>query len=172
MYLPRSVHRSSIRLALATLCLFSSVSRADVIVGASVMQVGPEFSYAYSVENTGTASILGFFVTVDASVDQVSAPNGWEFGTLAIGPQTIVQWLSSDAQFDIPPGQTLPGFVIMSTAPPGSAQYSALDDSFNFFNGQTIGPQAPIPEPSGLTCVGSGLLLMVRVLNGKRSISK
>ena len=160
MYLLRYARGSSVWLILAALCLISSISRADVIVSATVTQIGSEFSYDYSVENTGTVSILGFFVTVDASVDQVLAPNGWDFGTLVIGPQTIVQWLSSDMQFDIGPGQTLPDFIIMSTAPPGIAEYSALDDDFNFFNGQTVGPQRSqvTPEPSSMLLFGTGAI--------------
>jgi hypothetical protein len=148
--------------------LFSSVARGDIIVDASVSGSSGALSYAYEVENQTAIGILGLSLDVTGDVGSLEAPGGWVAGTAVISPgATLINWVSTDVPFDVPPLGTLSGFAVASTDGPGTVAFSTLDEDFNFFDGETTGPVAsPIPEPASIIVLGFGLAVFAIIRLG------
>jgi len=139
------------------------VARAGVIVDTSVSGTMGAFSYAYDVEDQTALGVLAFSLTFAGDIANIQSPLGWVAGTGVPGPgETQVQWVSTDIQFDIPAFGTLSGFAITSDSGPGNASFSTLDETFNEFDGSTIGPVASnIPEPPCLFLIGTALIAIL-----------
>lgn len=71
--------------------------------------------------------------------------------------EILVQWISTDLQFDVPAFGALSGFSITSATGPNNVAFSLLDENFDELAGQTVGP-GPIlfsaAEPSTLLLFG------------------
>ena len=131
------------------LLIFSSIATANVIANPSVTFVSGVYTYDYSVQNLGAVPLLGFLISVPAEVSNIQSPVGWDVSTVSLFDTTVVQWVSLDVPFDVPASGTLSGFSIDSLSPPGTVNFTTLDENFTEFNGQTQGPVAPsVPEPN------------------------
>lgn len=105
------------------------------------------FTYDYTIDNSGTTAIIGLGLDLFAPVLGTSFPVGWDVSVMPLGPESLVQWISLDIPFDVPPSGLLNGFSITSSAGPGTVSFSFLDENFDSVVGQTTGPTA-VPEPS------------------------
>jgi hypothetical protein len=141
--------------------LISSRVWATPIVNSSLVGSPGAFSYSYEVENQTAVGLLLFSVTVSGDVGTIDSPSGWLGGDFTDLGGTNVEWVSTDAAFDIPAFGGLSGFGFTSTDGLGPASFSTLDENFSEFDGQTIGPIAPgapdVPEPASLVLLGTGL---------------
>ena len=143
--------------------LWAALARPDVIVTSTVLQRASEYTYAYSVDNKTSHAIVGFSVTAAGPVDQVFDPSGWTSGTVALTSETLVQWIATDMESYINSGQSLSEFAIDSAGQPGQGQFTAIDDSSSFIQGQTTGPlpaSSTTPEPATVLFVALGLTLV------------
>ena len=141
------------------LLIFTSAAFADLLVTPTVTVTGTEYLYSYKLTNTGPSPFVGFSLTVTVPIDQIASPTGWTSGTIALAPQTLVQWVSTDVPFYLGPGGTLSGFMIESSGSPSSVDFTAFNANFDFVQGQTIGPRAStVPEPQSFHLVSVTLL--------------
>ena len=134
--------RSLSALLAASVCLIGvQAARADVIVSPTITSSFGNYSYNYSVSNFGQSAIVGFNLTVAGPVSQIQSPAGWTYTSSFFGQQTYIQWTSLGGQFLLVPGASTSGFIVVSSSSPGQAQYTATDQTFRTFSGQTIGPR-------------------------------
>jgi hypothetical protein len=151
----------------ACLLALLTISRASaqVVVTPTVTPVGAEFSYEYSVFNSGMTPIIGFTLIVTVPITGITSPTGWDSGLIPVGDETVVQWASLDPAFNIPPLGTLSGFGVTSPSAPGDVPFAAVDDQFQVFTGVTVGP---VPEPTSLASVSCGILGLLRSIRRRR----
>ena len=119
------------------------------------------FTYDYSLSNSGTEGIFLFTLDVSGPVLTTAAPTGWLVSTTPLLGDVLVSWGSNDASFDVLHGGSVSGFVLTSDLPPGSVQFTALDESLKEFTGSTRGPLArspSVPEPPSFVLIGSALM--------------
>jgi hypothetical protein len=144
---------------LASLMFLASVARAGFIATPIVTGVGP-YTYSYSIANVSDDPIFEISFIADGAITNIISPSGWAAGTLPVGSETSVTWVSTDIPFDIVKNANLSGFSLMSSAPPGSVVFTARTESFATDSTTTTGPVTPatVPEP------GTAFLLLPAVI--------
>lgn len=149
--------------------LFAFAARANFIATPTVTGAGP-YTYSYSVTNVNDDPIFEISFIADGAITGITSPTGWVEGTLPVGSETSVAWVSIDIPFDLAEGASLAGFGLTSSAPPGTVVFSALTESFTSDNATTIGPVAPVatPEPTSVALMGTGIFIMGAWLSFKR----
>ena len=134
-------------------------------------------TFTYDVSNPGGAD----FTMASASLTGLSGVTGatfvpgsdWDFlcnGLFACSlsfTSSSVTFTSTNILYR---GFTTVGsFVVDSPAPLGTVDYG-IQSSFGNFSGTVGGPVAPIPEPSSLLMLGSGVLGLAVVIRRKLSV--
>lgn len=145
----------------------ASMAQGDIIVDSAISDA---YSYTYTLYNQSDQDVLAFSLAVSGELLDIQAPFGWLFGTdNSIPGSTLVIWISTESLFDIPAFSWMSGFVVASTAPPGTVAFSTLDASFGAYEGFTIGPVAstPAPEPDTLWLL-LGIVTLTAILRLKR----
>lgn len=137
-------------------------ARGNIISNLSFDSATNLYTYSYEIRNGGTAAIIGLGLDLFAPIVGTTSPVGWDVSIVPLGPETLVQWVSLDIPFDVPPSGALSGFSIISPSGPGTVEFSVLNDIFDSEIGQTIGPTA-VPEPTTQLGVIAGLLLIAFV---------
>jgi hypothetical protein len=171
---------------LSVLLLVSFVStKADtVLLGSVSFDPGTNlYTYSYTIDNTtGPAPIQYLMMQFSATAvpnTTITSPSGWgvstsqrvNYGSPVLVSGDIVFWQSTSGlgTTDIAVGSVLGGFTITTSAAPlttnqnnfvilgrpftgGPEQYPAVVTW-----GHVTGPTSPVPEPSTLFLLGSGL---------------
>lgn len=163
---------SSMKLLLLPSLLLTTLLpvQAAPIVVVTPTVTGPsagQFTYSYTVDNTGSDNIWDLFLFIGGPIvsGSINAPLGWSF----IADATGIDWFSLDASSDIPSSTSLSGFSFVSTATPGTVTFIASfsdpltgvpTDAFEIDS--TLGPSNQVPEPSsaGLFLFGIGILAL------------
>ena len=152
--------------------LFASLPSAMAIGIAPTIDVsvlvsgGPgAFSYDYAIQNNSSAGIFLFSLIIPDSAATLQFPTGWTTTQLPAFEGTLVDWVSTDPSFDIPPAGTLGGFKIASRLSSGMIAFSAFDENFHEFDGQIAGPTVPpespnTPEPRTFFLAGTAILAL------------
>ncbi len=99
-------------LAILPVCLAGPVLNADIASSNSGS------TWSYTLDNNETAGsgnfIRSFTVTLDAFINVITSPAGWDFNSDFL---TFITWLADDTPpfpFDVAPGASLGGFSIQS----------------------------------------------------------
>lgn len=79
---------------------------------ASVSGTTGAYSYSYEIENQTAIGLLAFSLTLTGDVGTIQSPSGWDVSEVPISGETLVQWVSLDVPFDVPPFGTLSSFAI------------------------------------------------------------
>jgi hypothetical protein len=147
-------------LIVVTLFLAPAARADSILVDPSVSGSPGAFTYSYEIENQTSVGLLLFSLTVTGDVGTINAPAGWITSTGIPAPgETLVDWISTDVPFDVPAFGTLSGFSFASDSGPGTVAFSTFDENFSEFDGQTTGPVvSTVPEPNGLTLLGTALI--------------
>jgi hypothetical protein len=141
--------------------LVASVAFGGVIVTPTISFGGGLYTYDYLVSNTGVdpaAAVISFQLTISGSFSEILTPLNWFSASFpAGGGETGIQWIDPNLA-GILPGEALSGFGLTSSDAPGLATFQVVyDDLGTPPPGSTQGPSA-VPEPSGGTLAGLGLL--------------
>jgi hypothetical protein len=151
-------------LSILATVISSPSTRADtIVVVPSVSDSLGTYTYSYEIQNPTSIGVLLFSLSVTGDIEAVAAPNGWITTTESLAPgETELEWISTDFPFYVPALGTLSGFSFTSDSAPGVVDFSAFDEDFNEFDGQTTGPVesavTAVPEPPSLLLVALSLL--------------
>lgn len=137
----QAVRRWSPIIVAASLAVADQSVLADVAFTATVTQAGSNYTYSYTVANTGLAPIDEFSLFVDGPVTQYTTPTDWTLSATDESGVAYVDWLSNLT--GIAPGTNLGGFQMVSINPPGDVFYMAFASDGGYFTGTTTGPTQP-----------------------------
>jgi len=139
---------------------YDAINLADITPGKDLWQ----YSYFVSdqVFNTDEGFDVFFALGLYEGINPVSAPTGWDI--LAFQPDSsLPQDGIYDAQAVVDNASLTDPFVVsfvwLGSGLPGSQAFEVFDSSFEVVaSGQTAPAVAPVPEPSTLLLVGTGLV--------------
>lgn len=147
-------------IALATAFVLTPLARADSITFVS--HIGNDYTYNLTLDHSATLFIPGGF-TLAGLTDVTSASLSGQldkiFDIVYQNSSTVVVGTLFGASYNFKSSPySLGTLTLTSLASPGLADFSILD-SHGVFLGKVTGPDSsPVPEPSSLMLLGTGLL--------------
>ncbi len=144
---------------LLLLFAIGSLANASILISPVVIGLGP-YTYSYAITNEGDDPIFDITFSASGLISDLASPDGWVAGTLPLGNDTSITWVSTDSAFDIIDGSMLTGFEVTSSAGPGSVVFDFLTESFSSDSSDTtgpvtVGPVTSTPEPDSLWMSGA-----------------
>lgn len=146
----RRVARALLGMAAASL-LTSGAHAAAVVTGSAMFNTTTnDYTYSYSVMNSGPMDDL-VLVSIPAfsplGVSSIFAPSGFSLTyDMSQNWVNLIEDGSILTSETFAPGSTVSGFSFNSATAPGFVNFLAYDASGTEFTGSVV---APVPEPSG-----------------------
>jgi hypothetical protein len=146
-------------IALASAFLLTPFAKADSITFVS--QVGDNYTYDLTLDHSATLFIPGGFTLTglsDVTNATLSGTLNKLFDIVFQDADTVVVGTLAGISYDRNVPYSIGTLTITSTASPGLADFTILD-SHGLYCGTVTGPDgSPVPEPSSLMLLGTGLL--------------